>query len=114
MVRQVTRPQNLDVVFAWTPPCSEVVILFSLGRRTWLFICPESDTSVHAEWLGGLTCFARDGFHRATMQDVCREARLSPGAVYRYINSGLNVLGAIVRDQIERRGCRITRHCTVC
>jgi hypothetical protein len=27
-----------------------------------------------------------------------------PGAVYRYINSGLNVLGAVVRDQIERRG----------
>jgi CubicO group peptidase (beta-lactamase class C family) len=27
-----------------------------------------------------------------------------PGAVYRYINSGLNVLGAIVRDQIEGRG----------
>jgi hypothetical protein len=25
-----------------------------------------------------------------------------PGAVYRYINSGLNVLGAIIRDQIER------------
>ena len=27
-----------------------------------------------------------------------------PGAVYRYINSGLNVLGAIIRDQIEKRG----------
>jgi CubicO group peptidase (beta-lactamase class C family) len=27
-----------------------------------------------------------------------------PGAVYRYINSGLNVLGAIIRDQTERRG----------
>jgi hypothetical protein len=27
-----------------------------------------------------------------------------PGAVYRYIDSGLNVLGAIVRDQIEQRG----------
>jgi CubicO group peptidase (beta-lactamase class C family) len=27
-----------------------------------------------------------------------------PGAVFRYINSGLNVLGAILRDQIERRG----------
>jgi CubicO group peptidase (beta-lactamase class C family) len=27
-----------------------------------------------------------------------------PGGVYRYINSGPNVLGAIVRDQIERRG----------
>lgn len=27
-----------------------------------------------------------------------------PGSVYRYINSGLNVLGAIVRDRIESRG----------
>jgi hypothetical protein len=27
-----------------------------------------------------------------------------PGAVFRYVNSGMNVLGAIVRDQIERRG----------
>ncbi len=27
-----------------------------------------------------------------------------PGAVFRYINSGLNVLGAIIRDQIEQRG----------
>ena len=26
-----------------------------------------------------------------------------PGSVYRYINSGLNVLGAIIRDRIERR-----------
>jgi CubicO group peptidase (beta-lactamase class C family) len=27
-----------------------------------------------------------------------------PGSVFRYVNSGMNVLGAIVRDQIERRG----------
>ena len=27
-----------------------------------------------------------------------------PGLVYRYVNSGLNVLGAIIRDQITRRG----------
>jgi CubicO group peptidase (beta-lactamase class C family) len=27
-----------------------------------------------------------------------------PGAVFRYVNSGMNVLGAIVRSQIERRG----------
>ena len=26
-----------------------------------------------------------------------------PGSVFRYINAGLNVLGAIIRDQIERR-----------
>ena len=28
----------------------------------------------------------------------------APGSVFRYINSGLNVLGAIIRDQIEWRG----------
>jgi CubicO group peptidase (beta-lactamase class C family) len=27
-----------------------------------------------------------------------------PGAVFRYVNSGMNVLGAIIRDQIERHG----------
>ena len=27
-----------------------------------------------------------------------------PGSVFRYVNSGMNVLGAIIRDQIERRG----------
>jgi CubicO group peptidase (beta-lactamase class C family) len=27
-----------------------------------------------------------------------------PGSVFRYINSGINVLGSIIRDQIERRG----------
>ena len=29
-------------------------------------------------------CFARKGFHPTTMQDICTEANLSPGAVYRY------------------------------
>ena len=29
-------------------------------------------------------CFARKGFHPTTMQDICAEASLSPGAVYRY------------------------------
>ena len=32
-------------------------------------------------------CFARDGFHQTTMQNICREADLSPGAVYRYFDS---------------------------
>jgi AcrR family transcriptional regulator len=29
-------------------------------------------------------CFARQGLHRATMQDIFREAGLGPGAVYSY------------------------------
>ncbi len=38
--------------------------------------------------------------------DVAQRAIVAtrPGAVFRYINTGLNVLGAIIRDQIERRG----------
>jgi AcrR family transcriptional regulator len=29
-------------------------------------------------------CFAEKGFHPTTMQDICRKAELSPGAVYLY------------------------------
>ena len=32
-------------------------------------------------------CFARAGFHRTTMQDICREAGVSAGALYLYFNS---------------------------
>jgi TetR/AcrR family transcriptional repressor of uid operon len=32
-------------------------------------------------------CFSRRGFHQTTMQDICREVELSPGAVYRYFPS---------------------------
>lgn len=32
-------------------------------------------------------CFARAGFHRASMQDICGEAEMSPGNLYRYFPS---------------------------
>jgi AcrR family transcriptional regulator len=32
-------------------------------------------------------CFARSGFHRASMQDICGEAAMSPGNLYRYFPS---------------------------
>ena len=34
-----------------------------------------------------LTCFARGGFHATTMQAICREAGVSPGALYVYFDS---------------------------
>ncbi|HUN44388.1 MAG TPA: serine hydrolase [Acetobacteraceae bacterium] len=43
---------------------------------------------------------AGDAFEAAQRSIVATR----PGAVFRYVNSGVNVLGAIVRDQIERRG----------
>ncbi len=32
-------------------------------------------------------CFSRSGFHRASMQDICGEAGMSPGNLYRYFPS---------------------------
>jgi AcrR family transcriptional regulator len=40
-------------------------------------------------------CFARRGFHQATMQDICEEAQLSPGAVYRYFRSKDDIIVAM-------------------
>lgn len=40
-------------------------------------------------------CFTRSGFHQTTMQDICREAELSPGAVYRYFQSKEEIIQAM-------------------
>ena len=40
-------------------------------------------------------CFARKGYHQATMHDICQESGLSPGAVYRYFESKEAILKAI-------------------
>ena len=39
-------------------------------------------------------CFARQGFHQTTVQDICLEAELSPGAVYRYFSSKEEIIEA--------------------
>ena len=50
-------------------------------------------------------CFARGGFHRTTMQDICAEAGLSPGAVYRYFQSKEDIILAMCsRGQEEDVG----------
>jgi AcrR family transcriptional regulator len=56
-----------------------------------------------------IACFARDGFHRATMQDICREARLSPGAVYRYFSSKDELIEAIA-DERHAREAEYMKH----
>ena len=43
---------------------------------------------------------AADAFETAQRSIVATE----PGAVFRYVNSGINVLGAVLRAEIERRG----------
>src|SRR4030042_7081481 len=45
-------------------------------------------------------CFARKGYHQRTMQDICQESGLSPGAIYRYFAGKEAILEAInVRSQ---------------
>lgn len=47
-------------------------------------------------------CFARAGFHRTTMQDICREASVSPGALYLYFASKEALIEGIAeRDRAE-------------
>jgi AcrR family transcriptional regulator len=56
-----------------------------------------------------IACFARDGFHRATMQDICREAGLSAGAVYRYFASKDEIVEAIADERHAREAGFIER-----
>ncbi|MGI9403096.1 MAG: TetR/AcrR family transcriptional regulator [Hyphomicrobium sp.] len=47
-------------------------------------------------------CFARAGFHRTTMQDICKEAEISPGALYVYFASKEDLIAGIAeRDRAE-------------
>lgn len=45
-----------------------------------------------------LHCFARNGFHKTSMQDICREAKLSPGAVYLYFKSKDKLIEALAAE----------------
>ncbi|MFA6139330.1 MAG: TetR/AcrR family transcriptional regulator [Hyphomicrobium sp.] len=47
-------------------------------------------------------CFAHAGFHRTTMQDICKEALISPGALYVYFNSKEDLIAGLAeRDRSD-------------
>jgi TetR/AcrR family transcriptional regulator, repressor for uid operon len=47
-------------------------------------------------------CFARSGFHGASMQEICSEARMSPGGLYRYFPSKESIIAGIAeRDRAD-------------
>ena len=47
-------------------------------------------------------CFARSGFHLTSMQEICAEARMSPGGLYRYFASKEAMIAAIAeRDRAD-------------
>jgi TetR/AcrR family transcriptional regulator, repressor for uid operon len=47
-----------------------------------------------------INCFARSGFHASTMQEICAEAQMSPGALYRHFPSKDSIIEAIA--ELER------------
>ncbi|MDP2936488.1 MAG: TetR/AcrR family transcriptional regulator [Dehalococcoidia bacterium] len=47
-------------------------------------------------------CFSTTGFHQTTMQDICKKAQLSPGAVYRYFSSKEAIIEAMVEQSREQ------------
>ncbi len=45
------------------------------------------------------TCFSRAGFHRTSMQEICAEAKMSPGGIYRYFASKDAIIEAIAQEE---------------
>lgn len=45
------------------------------------------------------TCFSRSGFHRTSMQEICAEAKMSPGGLYRYFASKDAIIEAIAQEE---------------
>ncbi|GAA4130466.1 TetR/AcrR family transcriptional regulator [Streptomyces tunisiensis] len=50
---------------------------------------------------GAAVCFARNGFHATSMQDVLKEVDLSAGAVYRYFGGKEELIAAIASEVLE-------------
>lgn len=47
-------------------------------------------------------CFVRSGFHQASMQEICAEAGMSPGNLYRYFPSKEAIIAGIAeRDRAD-------------
>ena len=51
-----------------------------------------------------LACFRRRGFHQATMSEICTEADISAGALYRYFGSKSEIISAIAADERSESG----------
>jgi len=55
-------------------------------------------------------CFARKGFKRTTMREICRTAKLSPGAVYLYFRSKEQIIEALARHYGDQRRVLLESH----
>ena len=54
-------------------------------------------------------CFARDGFHAASIASICAEAEISPGHLYHYFENKEAIVGAIIESYLEVATSRFRR-----
>jgi TetR/AcrR family transcriptional regulator, transcriptional repressor of aconitase len=56
-----------------------------------------------------LTCFARRGFHKTTMQDVVKQSGLSPGSIYCHFVGKQDIIVAVVEERHRRERALLQR-----
>ena len=54
-------------------------------------------------------CFAHNGFHRTSMEDIIRESGLSPGAIYCYFSSKSDMVAEIARERHARESALLAK-----
>ena len=59
-------------------------------------------------------CFITKGFHPATMHDICREAGVSPGALYTYFASKEDLIAGLCEREKERFTKELARTTEAC
>ena len=56
-----------------------------------------------------IACFERSGFHGASMHEICAEAGMSPGALYRHFPSKVAIIAAIAEAERARHAAFFER-----
>ncbi len=59
-------------------------------------------------------CFITKGFHPATMDDICREAGVSPGALYTYFASKEELIVGLCEREKDRFGKELSQMYEAC
>ena len=59
-------------------------------------------------------CFITKGFHHATMDGICREAGVSPGALYTYFSSKEDLIGGLCEREMDRFGKELAKMSEAC
>lgn len=75
-----------------------------MASRTPQSPTPKADKKRAEVLKAAAKCFRKSGFHQTSMQQICTETGLGPGAVYRYFTGKEAIIEAMVEE--ERRQAR--------